>query len=1297
MATEATSEPIATSSISPDHELNPTETASQDVLPEAHLVNGSADRDELKPDTENVESFVNSAEVSVSGGSDTEASKAETSKIAGDEKGHVRTASAVRKPTSFKPVSVNKTFLAAKGATPAAPSKLGDKAATAAATQPGALSTAARPRLVAKSGSGLRDSAPRTSTAANGGKPGTAPDASAVWNKNRPAPPPEPKRFTDEELKQRYGIHLATRLQSDDPGKQANWADIDDDDDDWAPESIEWTDGTKITLPQADEAPAPSPEPVPATLKEAKALETTKPRSPAPTQASASPTVKPSGFGGRAGLVLKGASEKPTLVAKPPGPPTPVKSPWAPLPPVDKVAPIAIDIPQNQQQQSRFNQRDPHGFHGMPPPPAKEIAADDFSRSWREGANTSRELYNSQSGRYEPVNDNRRGSMRNDARGPQPAVLQRPSQGDGPAEPSAAFQTHRASGQDGAYGRRRTSSNVSGGSGNFVRRMSRGHEMPPPHEMLNVRRGSLAAVSDAPSSPRNYSPSGQNFPGQAGQRGHQNQQWQSRASPVISHPSPQSMHGQMVPPSSASADNQSQPTSAVYEDPLEVQKKIMRQTRELAIKRRQEEEAKEEAARKERIRIKLEAMGPPPETKKKSSPQEAKVTPTQIQTRESTDAVPGQGEAAATESGAAPKATTDATSQPPVTDSLDGKTDEKPSPSEENRTNGIHQKQSQSAIPPVSQDNRSLQQDSRSSRDDSRPPQSWQADPASASDRFKPWAPAPSQQSSSRSVWGPPTNDRTLGNGTFNPELSRVPDMHQPMRPNPIGPPNSNRNGQFQQGRGSEPYSARPAPIGPPNRQPVTSNQQDARQAAVAKSGWGSLPDRLAEEDAALYRQQELEDAKKRELEAQGMAPEVRGPVIKDTWRQVSINEDGTRSKVQASHTAVHGKNQEEATTRGMFEEQNTAPPSYLESVGNQQPFNDAWRSASNINAPPPARGSRFFPNRDVRLEEQTFDRPFERPGSPSPPPPTMDGHPAYDGDSARPHVSLPRPAPVVKLPPPTVLAPIGPPKPASFAAAVHSPSVQPPVHHNTGYGGHQNYTHQYQDVRRQEPAPANWQDRINSLIGRKNSPPKSHAFAVDSASKNALELPHQQYSATVSLPSRGLESTDDGLVETKPAAEECFEEQEMGSLPVIKVPNSAPASAWHMAPAPKPLPRKFIISEVTSIESLQFPQQISNNSTSLHIKIPGQDYTTTVSMAVARQRSNPRNRGGSRGGTPRSGSSSHPRGGRGRDASSGFPSPGLDNASVSSSPNSSGRGNRGGRGGYGTNWNRHVSTPVHT
>ncbi|KAK0120644.1 hypothetical protein ONS96_010848, partial [Cadophora gregata f. sp. sojae] len=512
MATEATSEIIVTPSIFPDDDLNPSDTPCQDVLPEQPAVNGATESNNIKQEGEHVESNINSAEVSVSGGSDTEASKVDVSKGQVDEKGHVRTTSTVKKFASFKPVSVNKTFLAAKGTSAATPAKAGEKGAagaTAAQIGPSSASSALRPRLVAKTGSGLRDSAPRVATSASGGKAGAAPDASAVWNKNRPTPPAEPKRFTDEELKQRYGIHLATRLQSDDPGKQANWADIDDDDDDWAPETIEWTDGTKITLPQADDTPAAVPEPTPAPiLKETVASEAVKPKSPAPSApASASPAIKPSVFGsGRAGLVLKGASEKPTLVAKPPGPPTPVKSPWAPLPPVDKVAPVVSESLQQPPQQNRFSQRDPHGFNGILPPPAKEIAADDFSRSWREGANTSRELYNSQSGRYEPVNETRRGSLRNDARAHQPAVLQRPSQ-DGHPEPSAAFQTHRA-GQDGGYGRRRTSSNVSGGSGNIVRRMSRGHEMPPPHEILNIRRGSLAAVSDAPSSPRNFSPSG---------------------------------------------------------------------------------------------------------------------------------------------------------------------------------------------------------------------------------------------------------------------------------------------------------------------------------------------------------------------------------------------------------------------------------------------------------------------------------------------------------------------------------------------------------------------------------------------------------------------------------------------------------------------------------------------------------------------------------------------------------------------------------------------------------------------
>jgi hypothetical protein len=164
--------------------LKTTINASQDVASEIPQVNDEFRNDESKSYTEFGDGLANSAEASVSGGSDTEATKAETSKGQTDEKGHVRTASTVKKPTTFKAVSVNKTFLAAKGATPIKP---GDKGIAGSTSVPAAplTSSVPRPRLVAKSGSGLRDSAPRTATAQNGGKAGAAPDANAVWNKNK--------------------------------------------------------------------------------------------------------------------------------------------------------------------------------------------------------------------------------------------------------------------------------------------------------------------------------------------------------------------------------------------------------------------------------------------------------------------------------------------------------------------------------------------------------------------------------------------------------------------------------------------------------------------------------------------------------------------------------------------------------------------------------------------------------------------------------------------------------------------------------------------------------------------------------------------------------------------------------------------------------------------------------------------------------------------------------------------------------------------------------------------------------
>jgi hypothetical protein len=164
--------------------LKTTINASQDVASEIPQVNGEFRGDEFKSYTEFADGLANSAEVSVSGGSDTEATKAETSKGQTDEKGHIRTTSTVKKPTTFKAVSVNKTFLAAKGATPVKPGDKGVAGSTSLPTAP-LTSSVPRPRLVAKSGSGLRDSAPRTAAAPNGGKAGAAPDANAVWNKNK--------------------------------------------------------------------------------------------------------------------------------------------------------------------------------------------------------------------------------------------------------------------------------------------------------------------------------------------------------------------------------------------------------------------------------------------------------------------------------------------------------------------------------------------------------------------------------------------------------------------------------------------------------------------------------------------------------------------------------------------------------------------------------------------------------------------------------------------------------------------------------------------------------------------------------------------------------------------------------------------------------------------------------------------------------------------------------------------------------------------------------------------------------
>lgn len=973
--------------------------------------------------------------------------------------------------------------------------------------------------------------------------------------------------------------------------------------------------------------------------------------------------------------MLKGASEKPTLVAKPPGPPTPVKSPWAPLPPVEKVPPIAVEIAaQNQQQQNqnRLNHRDPYGYAGPAHPPTKEIAADDFSRSWRDtSSNSSRELYNSQSGKYEPVNDSRRGSTRNDAR--QPAVLQRTQDHQGPAEPSAAFQTHRVGGQDAAYGRRRTSSNVSGGSGNFVRRMSKGHDLPPPNDLLTARRGSLAAVSDTPSSPRNFSPSEQ-----PNSRSYQSQQWPSHASPVLSHPSPRMAPGQTVPQGEEVHDTHTQGQSAnpvPMEDPIEMQRKLMRHARELAIKRRQEEEAREEAERRERIRLKLEAMGPPPEVKKKKDiTKEDKQGPVQNQGRDGTDANKSEAKPSGTEvtSETAPKTPASINE---LTSSM----------------KALSQKKSESAVQNIDKQPNGVDQNTTSTTSaghqplqESRASKSWQDTSAPNSDRFSNWT-SPQTQ---RNVWGPPSNDKSLGNGTFNADLGRLPDMHQAPPPGSMASLYSSHGNDQPLGHAREPYGARPAPIGPPSRQAAVTRDEQQQQRSRASAAWSNLPQKLAQEEAALAQQHEQDIARRRELHEGGF--EAPRPIYKDTWRQVTISEDGTRSKPQAASTTTLSSGTINDGTAATAAQWKTYAENTMED-GRQDPpqpqFNDTWRST---------RGSRFFPSKDVRSEEPVI--PFDRPGSPTPPPPTMDGHPAYDGDVSHPHVSLPRPPPIVKLPP-AVLAPIGPPKPTSFASAAAS-SLPKSSTNITGPSGHHEPPHRFHDSRRvPEHGTGIWQERIDSLVGRKTSTTKPHVLAVDSASKNVLEVPKSPLPATVSLPLATLDGDANGVsLTSKPPAEECFEEQEMGSTPIVRVPKDHPLHPLEMVMSqPKNLPRRFLVSQATGSEEVSFPQETDHNNNIINIKLPGETTAKKVHVPIPRQKSNPR-RHNNKSSSSRHASASHPRGGKGRESSGGFPSPKPESQSSSSTPGQSTRSGNRGRGGYGNSqWSRHVPTPVHT
>ncbi|KAJ9149061.1 hypothetical protein NKR23_g4607 [Pleurostoma richardsiae] len=1102
-----------------------------------YSLNGTATADELenKHISDIVDDLVHSAEVSISGGSaggsvvgsDTEASRAESSRSK-DDKGHVRTSSTVKKPTSFKSVSVNKTFLAAKGATTTAPSKTGDKvpSSTGTSTTPtGSPSLTARPRLVAKSGSSLRDS---SRTPGANGKAGSVPDGNVVWNKNRP---PEPKKFTDEELK-KYGIHMANRLHPDDAKGQANnWADIEDDDEDWAPETITWTDGTKITLPHPDEhPPTPAPEesvPAPPPAKENRTIE--KPKSPAPHVGS--PSVRSSVLSSGKGLILKGAPEKPTLVAKPPAPPTPVKSPWASIPKVETVSPMVAERAANQSPSRMLPMHTTHVFKNITP----EIAADDFSRSgWRDGAtHGNRELFNSQSGRYEPVTD---------------------------------------------------------------------------------RRGS------------------------GGPRAQGNPQWLPRVSPALMHATP---HYSPTTSDVVPVPSEQQPVAPPREDDYEFQKKVMRERREMAMKRRLEQEAREEAERKERIRLKLEAMGPPPErksTKKETTAAESKAK---------------QPSQAATAQNLSPR--------------IEKKTEVPP--------NGVPSPvpSDAQAVPPT---------EPALAPPDNKHGHPWPGRMAGQPDRFSTWGAGPQP---SRNVWGSPNNDRSLGNGTFNADLSRVPDPHTSQLPQarnvpgpgPIGPPSSAKTSAS----GGEGAVSRPAPIGPPQSRSryggPTSRSGQPQQRTADASAWIAA---VQQSDSELAIQQREKHAQReRDLEARGLTHADVQSTIKDTWRPTTLDSEGQRVSTQEADKSVHGPKTQTAGSWGVQPNDRQA-----QGAAHRQAVPAIGQNGPSPTPQQPRGSSRFFPSRDVRQEDSAHAG-ISRPHSPSPPPPDMDGHPAFDGDAAHPLVTLPPTKPVVRLPPAPGAASAALPRQPNFNWATPPPFKD-------GGGAHAHLSRQsptgHSMPQHIPPTGQNWQEKFNNLLtGRKSSPPKP--VAIDSSSRNALAPSIQHVPATVSLPSASRTNTAavDNLMVTKLMDEDCFEEQEMGSLPQIRIPQKTPEALWQPALPAKPIPRRFMVATPTSAEPVHFVPEGSV----MRVWFPGMSEAKSVTIPYSRTRSNPRRgRGG-----PRYASASQRPPNKGRDPSSSYP-PDHPSGPGSSGPHPS-RGGRGGYRGRTDNWSRRASTPIQT
>ena len=761
---------------------------------------------------------------------------------------------------------------------------------------------------------------------------------------------------------------------------------------------------------------------------------------------------------------------------------------------------------------------------------------------------------------------------------------------------------------------------MSGDSGPQGRRMSmnKGADLPRiPHDLLQQRRESQPLQS--PSTP--------SFgPNQVSQRGFSPIQQPAQSaiqSPAMQHSQLSQEPGSTTGSPYQNRNHTSESTAPNTRDDVAVQMQLMKEKRELAIKRKKEEEEREEAAKKERIRLKLEKMGLPPLEEKREPEKKTierrgaesirvdqkdterpevkpDVRPEFSQLQEPPSSMPlsppkppvpdasgtpqqyGMMKVHGNSSNNLPHAGSERlvmeknrayppsqVISPPGPEAKAEQNVQSTSPI----LNGV-QKQTDSLLQKSPPDVQHLVREQRQ-----QPWNNGSRDNNGYSSWNGPNASMTREKSVSNSVWGPPTQHRTLGNGTFDRSVQRPQSRQQEQFSSPalapIGPPRHLQRLRDTLHAGVNDISSTPMaedfqtiPTFPPSEAPTPSTRPDmisrptsedkqisppqvgagpqsrsrinniegpSNRSEIPKSTlatWGNFHVADAEKNRQLQQQHA---ARLAEEARSGMRHEPSLPIMNETWRQVKVDENG-------GHRHIIG------VSRG----QNAHGQNVAQEV-NGDVRSSSFNNTAGISPAMAAgvgRGSRFFPSAGRGMQPFFHGVPpflAGFPRSPSPPPPDNDIHPVFTGVRERPLVNLPfmKEKPKVRLPP-TVATPTQSPKMVEVQATPLRAASQPLVNNPS------------------------WQDRFNGLLGvKKTSPERKFALVAEfSATKVPLDSPEVQVSASVSLPPKGGEATRSLEVYSKAMEDEeaLFENREFGSLPAVQIPSKAPEIGWSPA-----------------------------------------------------------------------------------------------------------------------------------